>query len=199
MLPARSPLCVQVMLLIFLWPICNGVLEACERIEASAQQVLKPSPDSSSNTHKLQQQQQQHGPSTGAARWTTALAAAGQWLAQALPKWGVAQSAQEACQQQQKQPSSDVAAQQCTTSWVRAHVAAVRRWQQRHAQWAGPLLQMVLVQPSLLAVHKALTQDVPAALSSKQGGWMLASVASSAVMSLHVWYPLVVAHTQLAC
>jgi hypothetical protein len=30
------------MVLTFLWPICNGLLEACERVEASAQQVLRP-------------------------------------------------------------------------------------------------------------------------------------------------------------
>jgi hypothetical protein len=40
----HSVLLPQVMILMFLWPICNGVLEACERIEASAQQVLKPVP-----------------------------------------------------------------------------------------------------------------------------------------------------------
>jgi hypothetical protein len=47
--------------------------------------------------------------------------------------------------------------------------AACWRWVWRQGQWASPLFQLVLVKPALLAVHQAVTQDVPKALSSKQG------------------------------
>lgn len=180
------------MILIFLWPICNGVLDACERMELSARQVLHPhtaktQPTPPANTSDTAKAAGAAGASTAASR--LALLTPLRWLASALPRaLGAASQGVHAKHSTEQpvtvtaaigsdagQPGSAFSMQQ----WARRAGAAVWQWSgmravwgwlegQRH--WAGPLLQLVLVKPALLAVAKAITHDVPATLSSKEGG-----------------------------
>lgn len=163
--------CLQVMVLIFLWPICNGLLEACERVEASAQQVLRPAAA-------------QHGTST-VSKPAPRASAAVSWPS-VLPAWqrllaSYTATKQGACNRgpglvggmrepgQGQGPGSGLG---CMAR-LRSSVAAGWGWVGRLGQWANPLLQLVLVKPVFQAVHQALTQDVPKALSSKQGELLL--------------------------
>jgi hypothetical protein len=58
----------QVMTLTFIWPITNGLLDALERIEGSAQRVLSTQ-HNSQQRNKPQQQQQQQGWLAGLQAW----------------------------------------------------------------------------------------------------------------------------------
>lgn len=161
---------LQVMVLIFLWPICNGLLEACERVEASAQQVLRPA-----GTHHSTSTFSKHHPhATTAVSWPSVLQA-WQWLrSQGVSRKGVLHptAPSRGATGSMKNPPGQKQGQgtmvRCMAR-VQSRVAACWRWVRRQGQWASPLFQLVLVKPALLAVHQAVTQDVHKALSSKQG------------------------------
>lgn len=180
------------MILIFLWPICNGVLDACERMELSARQVLHPHTAKTqstppANTADAAKAAAAAGAGTAASR--PALFIPLRWLYSAFPTaFGAASHAVHA-KHRAEQPVTIKAATGSDTGqpgpafsmqqWARRAGAALWHWSglravwgwlERQQHWAGPLLQLVLVKPALLAVVKAITHDVPATLSSKQGG-----------------------------
>lgn len=173
-LPVKVPRSREVMILIFLWPICTGVLDACERIETSAQQVLKPSTNGNAQ-HAAPPGQS--GPAGGAFNSWGWFSAAWGSLVSAL----CFRSAVDKLQQPPagKQVHSAAVAKHATPCGStlskpgflkRMRSAVDAAWQKLklQGQWAMPLLQLVLVKPALLAVYQAVTQDVPATLRSKQ-------------------------------
>jgi hypothetical protein len=175
-LPVKVPRSREVMILIFLWPICNGVLEACERIESSAQQVLRHNPAASSAS--------QHSAAAAGSRWPR-LSAAWHRLLSGLPGDRAQAPAQRPLQKQPSTKQVHAAAAAAAAAGsdkqpagagstfsmaarVQAGVGGVGRWLQHQAQWAVPLVQLVMVKPALQAVYQAVTQDVPATLKSTQ-------------------------------
>lgn len=162
-----SPAGLQVMVLLFMWPICNGVLEACERIQASAQQALR------ARQHGMPRRPPQHAPVM--PLWQRFIA----WLLRVQQQPSQFQAQQPSmsampvglsCLQQQAEDTSgdgNVSKQQQAQA---VQPGQLKSWLRNQGHWALPLLRMLMVQPALLALHSALTQRLPAVLSSRAGG-----------------------------
>jgi hypothetical protein len=170
-LPVKVPRSREVMILIFLWPICNGVLEACERIESSAQQVLRHNPAASSAG--------QHIAAAVGSRWLRLSVAWRRLLLALLGNWTQA-LAQGPLQKQPTRQAHAVSYEQpagaggmrSMSPRVQGGVGGMGRWLQRQGQWAVPLVHLVMVKPALQAVIQAVTQDVPATLRSSQSEFL---------------------------
>lgn len=127
------------MTLTFVLPICNGLIDASERLEATAQRVLRGQQQSDSRVTCNGSSQLQHVTEqpTGAGSVVN-----GNLMAA---------------------PSA------CLVRWRWRLASTWRRVVKREQQWLQPLVRMLLVQPGLRAVKQGLLVDLPNAVRSKQG------------------------------
>lgn len=132
------------MTLTFVYPICTGLIDVSERLEASAKRVLLGMQHSSSNNS---------GSGSGKCNRTK-------------PSRFKAQPIADVCGQP-SQPATNILQHrllQCSNCMRCAWQEVVHREQ----QWLQPLLRLLLVQPGLQAMQRAVLVDLPAVLSSRE-------------------------------